>query len=102
VRGLRARIGQRPDQRIDAPLAAFDLWARRQLGPVQLQDLAGAIAGALRGALALRAQLAQAALDEVDRALIAALAQDLGHARRFDRRPLLEHLSHDRLEGIEL
>ena len=88
VRGLRARIGQRPDQGIDASLAAFDPRARGELCPVQLQHLAGAVAGALRRALARWAQRAQAPLDDVDRALIAVLAQDLGHARGLDLRPL--------------
>src|SRR5215207_3491480 len=39
VRGLRARVGQRRDQRVDAPLAAGDLRPRRHLTPIELQHL---------------------------------------------------------------
>jgi hypothetical protein len=61
----------------------------------------GPVAGALGGALATRTQLAQAALDDVHRALVTVLAQDLGHARRLDLGPLLEHAADQRLERIE-
>jgi hypothetical protein len=102
VRRLRARVGQRADQRVDAPLAPGDPWPGRHLRPVELEHLAGAVAGALRRPLGRRPQLAQAAIDDADRAVVAALAQELGHPRRLDLRPLLEHTPQERLKRVEL
>ena len=48
VRRLRARVGQRRDQRVDAPLAPGDPRPRRHLGPVELQHLPRPIARPLR------------------------------------------------------
>jgi len=102
VRRLGAREGQGAHERVDPPLAAGDPRPARQLSPVELHDLAGAVAGALGRSLDRRTQLSKAALDDVDRALIAVLAQDVGHPRCLDRRALFEHLDQHRLEGIEL
>jgi hypothetical protein len=71
------------------------------LGPVDLGHLAGGVAGALGRSHGRWTQLGQAALDLVDRALIAMAAQDLSHARRLDRRPLGEHLAHQRRVTID-
>jgi hypothetical protein len=102
VRRLRARVGQRAHQRVDASLATGDLGPARQLRPVELEDLAGAIAGPLGGPDAQRAQPLQAPAHQVDRARVAVVgAQDLGHPRRLDRRPLLEQPKQHRLERIE-
>jgi hypothetical protein len=43
----------------------------------------------------------QALLDQIDRPLIARVAQDLRHPRRVDLRPLLQQPPHHRLQRIE-
>jgi hypothetical protein len=102
VRRLGGRAGQRPEQRVDAPFAARDPGPSGQLEPVELQHLARAVGSALGGALAWSAQLAQAALDDVDRALVAVVvAQDVGHARRLDVGALRERRADHRLEAVD-
>jgi hypothetical protein len=103
ARRLGARIGQRAEQRVDPALAARDLRPRRQLQPVELQHLAGAVTGPLSRAPGRRTQLAQPSLDQIDRALVAvAVAQHVSHPRRLDLGPLLERRPDHRLESIEL
>ena len=102
VSALRARVGQAAEQHIDAPLAARDLGSGRRLEPVELDHLTRAVAGPRRRSLPSRAQLAQLALDDVDRARVAVLiTQYLGHARRLDVGPALERLADHRLETVD-
>jgi len=63
---LRARVGQRGDERIHAPLAAGELRPGRHLRPVQLHDLPRPVARPLRRPHHRRAQLAQPTADDVD------------------------------------
>ena len=64
VRRLRARVRQRPNQRVDTPLLAGDLRSRRHLHPIELQHLPRAVASPLRRPLRRRAQPLQARLHQ--------------------------------------
>lgn len=92
VGGLGARVGQRREERVDAALAPADPGPARHLGPVELHYLGRPVAGALRRALGARPQLAQPAHHQVDRALVAVAAEDLGRDPVLDPLDPLERL----------
>ncbi len=102
-RRLRARIRQRGDQRIDAPLPTRDQRPARQLRPIELQHLARPIAGALSGPHRPRPQPLQVRLHQPHRARVPVLrAQDLRHPRRLDQRPLPKQPPQHRLQHVKL
>jgi len=102
VHGLGAREGQARDEGIDPALAAVELRPRRHLGPVELEDLAGRVAGALGGAHRARAQGGEAQAHQIDRARVAVVAlEDLGRPWGLDLGPVGEQPDQDRLERLE-
>jgi hypothetical protein len=102
VRRRRPRERQTADQRVDPALAPGDPRPRRHLRPIDLQHLPGPIARALRGPNLSRPQHRHPLADEVNRAAIAVvIAQDLGHARRLDDRPVGQQPADHRLQRIE-
>jgi hypothetical protein len=101
--GLRARVGQAGDERVDAPLPTGHPRPRRQLRPVKLLHLPRPVASALRRPHRPRPQLAQPPAHEIDRPRVAVVgARQLRRPRRLDLRPLLEQPPQHRLEPIQL